>query len=231
MGDQSFGIDATVVATIADELREVHDLGVQLGHRHRRRQHHPRPAPPATADRARDRRLHGHARHRDQRPGAAGRAGEARRPHPRADRHRDPRGGRAVHPPPRHAPPREGARGDLRAPAPATRSSPPTRAAALRANEIRADVLLKATKVDGIYDRRSGENPDAELLRAADLPGGPASSDLRVMDAAAICLCRDNDMPIQVFDLMSRATSAAWCAASGRLGGARAGGLTRTAAV
>ena len=47
--------------------------------------------------------------------------------HPRALRHRDARGGRALHPPPRHPPPREGARGHLRRRAPATPTSPPTR--------------------------------------------------------------------------------------------------------
>ena len=73
-------------------------------------------------------------------------------------------------------------------------------AAALRANEIHADVLLKATKVAGIFDSDPETNPDAELLRALTYQQ-VLERDLRVMDAAAIALCRDNGIPIQVFDL------------------------------
>jgi len=73
-------------------------------------------------------------------------------------------------------------------------------AAALRANEIHAEVLLKATKVDGIYSADPELDPDAELL--ADLTYQQVlERDLRVMDAAAIALCRDNGIPIAVFNL------------------------------
>jgi uridylate kinase len=73
-------------------------------------------------------------------------------------------------------------------------------AAALRANEIHADMLLKATKVAGIYSADPELHPDAELLR--DLTYQEVlERDLRVMDAAAIALCRDNGIPITVFDL------------------------------
>jgi uridylate kinase len=73
-------------------------------------------------------------------------------------------------------------------------------AAALRANEIHADVLLKATKVEGIFDSDPEQNPDARLL--TDLTYQEVlERDLRVMDAAAISLCRDNGIPIQVFNL------------------------------
>jgi uridylate kinase len=73
-------------------------------------------------------------------------------------------------------------------------------AAALRANEIHADMLLKATKVDGIYSADPELVPDAELLR--DLTYQQVlERDLRVMDAAAISLCRDNGVPITVFNL------------------------------
>jgi len=73
-------------------------------------------------------------------------------------------------------------------------------AAALRANEIHAEVLLKATKVDGIYTADPETDPDAELL--ADLTYQQVlERDLRVMDAAAIALCRDNGIPISVFNL------------------------------
>jgi uridylate kinase len=75
-------------------------------------------------------------------------------------------------------------------------------AAALRANEIHADVLLKATKVDGIYDADPKLVPDARLLRHVSYQQVLAHN-LRVMDAAAISLCRDNGIPIVIFDLMA----------------------------
>jgi uridylate kinase len=73
-------------------------------------------------------------------------------------------------------------------------------AAALRAVEIGASVLLKATKVDGVYDADPMTVPTArryERLEYADL----LRDQLRVMDAAAISLCMENDLPIVVFDL------------------------------
>jgi len=73
-------------------------------------------------------------------------------------------------------------------------------AAALRAIEIGADAVLKATKVDGIYSAAPIEHPDAEryeVLTYSDV----LARDLRVMDATAISLCRENRMPIVVFDL------------------------------
>jgi len=73
-------------------------------------------------------------------------------------------------------------------------------AAALRANEIHADVLLKATKVDGIYSADPKRDPNAELIPELTYQQ-VLERDLRIMDAAAISLCRDNDIPIVVFDL------------------------------
>jgi len=73
-------------------------------------------------------------------------------------------------------------------------------AAALRANEIHADILLKATKVEGVYTADPKKVPDAELLREVTYQQ-VLERDLRVMDAAAISLCRDNDLPIAIFDL------------------------------
>lgn len=73
-------------------------------------------------------------------------------------------------------------------------------AAALRANEIHADVLLKATKVEGIYTADPKKDPDAELLRSVTYQQ-VLGRDLRFMDAAAISLCRDNGIPIVLFDL------------------------------
>jgi uridylate kinase len=73
-------------------------------------------------------------------------------------------------------------------------------AAALRANEIGAEVVLKATKVDGIYDSDPHTNPKAK--RFARITYQEAlSRRLRVMDATAFSLCQDNKMPIIVFDL------------------------------
>lgn len=74
-------------------------------------------------------------------------------------------------------------------------------AAALRANEIHAEVLLKATQVDGIYSDDPKQNPDAEFLREVSYQQ-VLEKNLRVMDTAAISLCRDNGIPIIVFDLM-----------------------------
>jgi uridylate kinase len=73
-------------------------------------------------------------------------------------------------------------------------------AAALRAIEINADVLLKATKVNGIYDSDPMKNPAAR--RYATLTYDKVLADrLNVMDATAIVMCRDNRMPLQVFNL------------------------------
>jgi uridylate kinase len=72
-------------------------------------------------------------------------------------------------------------------------------AAALRASELGADVLLKGTKVDAIYSADPKTHPDARRL--PDLTYAEAlRRNLRVMDAAAFSLCMDNDIPIIVFD-------------------------------
>src|SRR5881398_1626687 len=75
-------------------------------------------------------------------------------------------------------------------------------AAALRANEIHAEVLLKATKVDGLYDSDPEKNPDAILLPEVTYQE-VLEKNLQVMDTAAISLCRDNGIPIAIFDLMT----------------------------
>ncbi|MCI0747078.1 MAG: UMP kinase [Verrucomicrobia subdivision 3 bacterium] len=73
-------------------------------------------------------------------------------------------------------------------------------AAALRANEIGAEVILKATKVDGIYDCDPKKNPAAK--RFTQLTYLEAlQKQLKVMDSTAFSLCMDNKMPIIVFDL------------------------------
>ncbi|MEM6792617.1 MAG: UMP kinase [Acidobacteriota bacterium] len=73
-------------------------------------------------------------------------------------------------------------------------------AAALRASEIRAEVLLKATQVPGIYTADPKKDPDAELIPELTYQQ-VLERDLRFMDAAAISLCRENQIPIQLFDL------------------------------
>ena len=73
-------------------------------------------------------------------------------------------------------------------------------AAALRANEIGAEVVLKATKVDGIYDSDPKEN--AKAKRYSQIRYAEAlQKQLKVMDSTAFSLCMDNKMPIIVFDL------------------------------
>jgi len=73
-------------------------------------------------------------------------------------------------------------------------------AAALRANEIGADVILKATKVDGIYDSDPLKNSKAKrYTRLSYLEA--LQKQLKVMDATAFSLCMDNHMPIIVFDI------------------------------
>ena len=73
-------------------------------------------------------------------------------------------------------------------------------AAALRAMEIQADVLLKATKVDGIYDKDPTRHDDATRYEQVGYMEC-LQKDLKVMDMTAFALCRDNQLPIVVFDL------------------------------
>jgi uridylate kinase len=75
--------------------------------------------------------------------------------------------------------------------------------AALRAAEIDANVIFKATKVDGIYDRDPKTNPDAKRYQTLTY-GHVLTHDLRVMDSTAIALCKENNIPIIVFDLSVR---------------------------
>ena len=74
-------------------------------------------------------------------------------------------------------------------------------AAALRANEIHAEALLKATNVNGIYSADPNRDPEAELLPEVTYHQ-VLTQNLRVMDAAAISLCRDNGIPVAVFRLL-----------------------------
>jgi len=73
-------------------------------------------------------------------------------------------------------------------------------AAALRAMEIRADVILKATKVDGVYDADPSKFPEAKMISRINYLD-VLSRRLAVMDTTAISMCMDNSLPIIVFNL------------------------------
>lgn len=72
--------------------------------------------------------------------------------------------------------------------------------AALRAVEVGAEVLLKASKVDGIYDSDPATNSDAELLPELTYMDFLAR-DIRVMDSTAVTMCKEHGVPIVVFDM------------------------------
>jgi len=72
--------------------------------------------------------------------------------------------------------------------------------AALRASEIEAEVLLKATKVDGVYSDDPEANPDAKRYDRLDYDD-VVRQDLKIIDVAAISLCKDSRIPIIVFNL------------------------------
>ncbi len=76
-------------------------------------------------------------------------------------------------------------------------------AAALRAAEIDANVIFKATKVDGVYDADPQLNPDAKRFQSLTF-SHVLNQDLRVMDSTAIAMCRENNIPIIVFNLFER---------------------------
>ena len=77
--------------------------------------------------------------------------------------------------------------------------------AALRAIEIGADLLLKATKVDGVYDRDPKKHGDATRFDRLTYDQVIAR-DLQVMDTAAFALCRDADLPLRIFDMAQPGT-------------------------
>jgi uridylate kinase len=74
-------------------------------------------------------------------------------------------------------------------------------AAALRATEIGAELLLKATKVDGIYDSDPMKNPGAKRFEHLGYDEA-LRRNLQVMDTAAFALCRDNRIPLRIYDMM-----------------------------
>ena len=73
-------------------------------------------------------------------------------------------------------------------------------AASLRASEIKADLMLKGTKVDGVYDSDPMRNPKANRYERLSYDQA-LSEKLGVMDATALVMCRDNDIPLRVFNI------------------------------
>ncbi len=76
-------------------------------------------------------------------------------------------------------------------------------AASLRAMEIQADVILKATKVDGVYDKDPVVFDDAKMFSKITYLE-VLNRDIKVMDSTAVALCRDNNLPIVVFNLRKK---------------------------
>jgi uridylate kinase len=75
-------------------------------------------------------------------------------------------------------------------------------AASLRASELGCDIMLKATKVDGVYDSDPAQNASAKRYEALTFRE-VIDQDLRVMDLTAITMCMDNGLPIKVFDVLT----------------------------
>ena len=75
--------------------------------------------------------------------------------------------------------------------------------AALRAAEMRCDALLKGTSVDGVYSADPKQDPDAQRFDTVTYDRVLADN-LKVMDASAVALCRDNDIPIVVFSIREK---------------------------
>jgi uridylate kinase len=73
-------------------------------------------------------------------------------------------------------------------------------AAALRAVEIKADVIIKGTRVDGVFDSDPEKNSNAKMFKKLTYPD-VLEKDLKVMDLTAITLCQENKMPIRVFNM------------------------------
>lgn len=77
-------------------------------------------------------------------------------------------------------------------------------AAALRANEIDADIIMKATKVDGVYDKDPTIHPNAIKYNELTYLDALNKDDIRIMDSTALSLCMDNKINILVFDVATK---------------------------
>jgi hypothetical protein len=107
---------------------------------------------------------HGHAGHGHEQPGTAGRSGESGHPDPGPDRHLHARGGRAIYPAGAPSGIWKAGRVVIFAAGTGNPYFTTDTAAVLRAQEIHAEILFKATKVDGLYDADPGNNPDARYI-------------------------------------------------------------------
>lgn len=90
-------------------------------------------------------------------------------------------------------------------------------AASLRAMEINAEVILKATKVDGVYDADPKKNPDARRFKSLTYMD-VLKRQLSVMDSTAVSLCMDNSLPIVVFDMTHQGNIARAVMSPGEIG-------------
>jgi uridylate kinase len=75
--------------------------------------------------------------------------------------------------------------------------------AALHALELHCDVLMKATKVNGIYERDPMKFPDAKRLKTMTFKDAIEKDEIQIMDTGALAMCKENDMPIMVFNLFN----------------------------
>ena len=165
MGALDYGTDPERLAAVAEQIRGVHDRGVEIGDRRRRRQHLPRHGGRGGGDGPRDGRLHGHARDAAQRAAAAGRAREARR-RTRASSRRSTVA-EVAEPYIRRRAMRHLEKGRVVIFAAGTGNPFFTTdtAAALRASEIHAEAILMAKNgVEGVYSADPREDPDAQLI-------------------------------------------------------------------
>jgi|TARA_Y100000389_G_C17461586_1_gene522148 uridylate kinase len=76
-------------------------------------------------------------------------------------------------------------------------------AASLRAIEINADMVLKATKVNGVYDKDPVKHKDAKLFKELTY-NEVLSKELKVMDTTAVVLCKENNIPLRVFNMLKK---------------------------
>jgi uridylate kinase len=199
LGSHQYGIDPVIIRRVAAEIAEVLGLGVQVGlvigggNIFRGA---------GLAEAGMDRVTADHMGMLATVINALamqGRARAARLRRARAVRAADPRGLRGLHPPARDPPSREG-RVTIFAAGTGNPFFTTDTAASLRAIEIGADVLIKATKVDGVYSADPMKDPNAVRYRALSFDQVLADQ-LRVMDATAIVMCRENNLPLVVFNL------------------------------
>lgn len=73
--------------------------------------------------------------------------------------------------------------------------------ASLHGLELRCDVLMKATKVNGVYEKDPVENPQAKRYRNLDIRQAIEDDNIKVMDTSALAMCKENGLPIMVFEL------------------------------